>query len=61
MADLPGVGEHAGLEEINKYAEWLLYNEPEQDSIEALLDAGIPFDELPQKYKEEPVPKLIRV
>jgi antirestriction protein len=52
MADLPGVSEYAALDEVNEYAEWLVDEEPEKDVIEALLDSGISFDELPQKYKE---------
>jgi antirestriction protein len=49
--DLPGIGQFSSLFDVNEYAEWLVNEGPEQDILEALLDAGTSFQDLPQKYK----------
>jgi antirestriction protein len=49
--DLPGIGEYESLTDVNEYAEWLVDEEPEADNIEAFLDAGISFQDIPQKYE----------
>jgi antirestriction protein len=50
--DLPGIGEHGDLQEINDYARWLVDEKPEPDVIEALSDAGLDLDEIRRKYKD---------
>jgi antirestriction protein len=53
-ADIPSlhIDEITSLEDLHNFAEWFENENPDLDVVEALLDVGVDFDELPRKYEE---------